>query len=90
MSRGFDPWMGKIPWRRKLPGAFHGQKSLASCSQWGCIELDTTEQLTQHKPSQNTNEIFVKIRRVDENFYLVLCKLREELMPKTESHLKLI
>ena len=32
---GFDPWMGKIPWRRKwqptfvfLPGKFHGQRSL--------------------------------------------------------------
>ena len=33
---GFDPWVGKIPWRREwlptsvfLPGEFHGQKSLA-------------------------------------------------------------
>ena len=32
----FDPWIGKIPWRRKwpptpvfLPGEFHGQRSLA-------------------------------------------------------------
>ena len=32
----FDPWVGKIPWRREwlpiavfLPGEFHGQKSLA-------------------------------------------------------------
>ena len=32
---GFDPWVGKIPWRRKwqpdpvfLPGKFHGQRSL--------------------------------------------------------------
>ena len=36
---GFDPWVGKIPWRRKrqptpvfLPGKSHGQKSLAGCS----------------------------------------------------------
>ena len=36
---GFDPWVGKIPWRREwkptsvfLPGEFHGQWSLASCS----------------------------------------------------------
>jgi len=34
---GFDPWDGKIPWRRKsqptpifLPGKLHGQRSLAS------------------------------------------------------------
>ena len=33
---GFDPWVGKIPWRRKwqptpvfLPGKSHGQRSLA-------------------------------------------------------------
>ena len=32
----FDPWVGKIPWRRAwqptpvfLPGEFHGQKNLA-------------------------------------------------------------
>ena len=42
----------KIPWRRKwqptplfLPGEFHGQRSLASYSPWGCKESDTTEQL---------------------------------------------
>ena len=40
---GFDPWLGKIPWRRKLqpipvvlPGEFHGQRSLAGYSPWGC------------------------------------------------------
>ena len=39
---GFDPWVGKIPWRRKLqpipvylPGKFHGQRSLVSYSLWG-------------------------------------------------------
>ena len=36
---GFDPWVGKIPWRRKrqptpvfLPGESHGQRSLAGYS----------------------------------------------------------
>ena len=29
-----------------LTGEFHGQRSLASCSPWGCKESDTTEQLT--------------------------------------------
>ena len=40
------------PWRREwqptpifLPGEFHGQRSLAGYSAWGCQELDTTEQL---------------------------------------------
>ena len=42
-----------IPWRRKwlptpvfLPGEFHGQRSLLSCSPWGCKESDLTERLT--------------------------------------------
>ena len=40
---GFEPQVGKIPWRRKwqltqvfLPGESHGQRSLADCSPWGC------------------------------------------------------
>ena len=46
----FDPWVGKIPWRRKwqptpvlLPGEFHGQGNLPGYSPWGCTELDMTE-----------------------------------------------
>ena len=38
----FDPWVGKIPWRRKwqptpvfLPGKSHGQRSLVGYSPWG-------------------------------------------------------
>ena len=45
--REFDPWVGKIPWRRKsqptpvfLPGKFHGQRSLVGYSPWGCEEED--------------------------------------------------
>ena len=41
---GFDPWVGKIPWRRERlptpvlwPGEFHGL---------GCKELDRTERLS--------------------------------------------
>ena len=30
---------------QQLPGEVHGQRSLASCSPWGCKELDRTEQL---------------------------------------------
>ena len=47
---GFDPWVGKIPWRRKwqpmpvfLPGESHRQRSLAGCSPWGHKEADRTE-----------------------------------------------
>ena len=40
---GFDPWVRKIPWRRKwqstlvfLPGNSHGQRSLLGYSPWDC------------------------------------------------------
>ena len=47
---GFDPWVRKIPWRKKwqptpvfLPGESHGERSLAGYSPWGHKELDTTK-----------------------------------------------
>ena len=43
----FDPWVGKIPWRRAwqltpvfLPGESHGQRSLAGYSPWDHKESD--------------------------------------------------
>ena len=52
---GFDPWVGKIPWRRKwqptpvlLPGKSHVWRSLVGYSPWGCKELDKIEQLHFH------------------------------------------
>ena len=45
-----SPWIEKIPWRKEwlpslefLPGAFHGQRSLAGYSPWGLKESDMTE-----------------------------------------------
>ena len=50
MRCGFDPWVGKIPWRRKwqpapvlLSGESHGQRSLAGYSPQSHKELDITE-----------------------------------------------
>ena len=47
---GFDPWIGKIPWRTERlptpvfwPGEFH-----ALYSPWGRKESDTTERLALH------------------------------------------
>ena len=47
---GFNPWAGKMPWRRKwqptpvfLLGKSHGQRSLASYSPEGHKESDMTE-----------------------------------------------
>ena len=46
----FDPWVGKIPWRRAwqptpvfLPGESHGQRSLEDCGPQGHKESDTIE-----------------------------------------------
>ena len=54
----FDPWVGKIPWRRAwqptavfLPGEFHVQKSLVDYSPWGHKELDTNERLSSSMDS---------------------------------------
>ena len=45
---GFNPWVGKIPWRRKwhptpvlLPGKSHGQKILVGYGPWGRKESDS-------------------------------------------------
>ena len=47
---GFDPWAGKIPWRRKwqpapifLPGKSHRLRSLVSYSPWDPEKLYMTE-----------------------------------------------
>ena len=41
--RGFDSWVGKIPWKRNwqptpafLLGEFQGMRSLVGCSPWDC------------------------------------------------------
>ena len=64
MGHGFDPWVGKIPWRRAwqptpvfLPGESHGERSLAGYSWWDLKESETTERLNNdiyiHTFSQN-------------------------------------
>ena len=53
---GFDPWVGKIPWRREwqpapvfLPGTSHGQRSLRGYRPRAWKELDTTKQLDSNE-----------------------------------------
>ena len=56
LKRGrFDPWVGKIPWRRArqptpvfLPRESREQRSLVGCSPLGHTELDMTEATAQH------------------------------------------
>ena len=51
----FDPWVGKIPWRRVwqltpvfLPGESHGQRNLAGFSPQDCKEWNLLKQLSMH------------------------------------------
>ena len=60
----FDPWVGKISWRRKwqptpvfLPGESCGQRSLVGYSSWGHRDLNLTEQLSS---SSNSNKLQIK------------------------------
>ena len=60
---GFDPQVGKIPWRRKwqltlvsLPGKFHGQRGLVGYNPWG---------------SQKSQTPLTKQQRLSSNFYLL-------------------
>ena len=54
-KHGLDPWVGKIPWRRKwqltpilLPEDPHEQRNLVGYRPWGHKELDMTE-VAEHK-----------------------------------------
>ena len=52
LKHGFDPWVGKTPWRRAwqpapvfLPGKSPRQRSLVEYSPWDHKESNMTEQL---------------------------------------------
>ena len=54
----FDPWVGKIPWRRKwqstpvlLPGKYHCQRSLVGYSPWGGRVRNNLSDFTSTSPS---------------------------------------
>ena len=66
--RGFDPWVGKIPWSGKwqpalvfLPGKFHGHSILAGYSPWGCNELDTTVLAHTHTHTHTHTLIWLQL-----------------------------
>ena len=59
---GFDPWVGKIPWRKEwqptpvfFPRKFHGQRNLAGYSPWGHKESETTEGLSHTHTHTHTH-----------------------------------
>ena len=83
---GFDPWVGKILWRRKwqptpvfLPGESHGWRSLVDYSPKGRKESDTTEQQSArvrvhtHTHTHPENCIFSNILSHSEGCLFILC-----------------
>ena len=76
---GFDPWVGKIPWRRKwqptpvlLPVKSHGRRSLVSYSPWGCKraghDLATKTTTIDHIDSFKLAVLELFIRNLKLNF----------------------
>ena len=73
---GFDPWVGKIQYRRAgkhtpvisvfLPGEFYGQRSLAGYSPRGCKELGTTERLSMQHPIDGHRKLTIQAPSVKE------------------------
>ena len=65
--RGFDPWVGKISWRRKwqptpvfLSAKSHGHRSLAGYIPQDCNELDVTE-VTEHNRTGLSKEVLTEL-----------------------------
>ena len=79
---GFDPWIGKILWRREwlstsvfLPGESHGQRSLVGYSPRGRKESDTAERLTY------THHVIYNIKENRKKVFLVIRTLRIRFQP---------
>ena len=85
---GFDPWAGKIPWRRKwystpvfFPGESQGQRSLAGYSLWTRKQSNTAKRL-------NMQCMSMKILKWSEvtQLYPTLCDPMDCSLPETSVH----
>ena len=77
---GFDPWVGKIPWRRAwqptvvfLPGESHGQRSLVGYRPWGLKESDKTERLSTARTETNMSPFKLPPRKVISSVQSLSC-----------------
>ena len=87
----FNPWVGKIPWRKeRLPLQHsclenpHGQRSLAGYSPWGNKESDTTERLSTSTAQHRVCSLTTLISGADENG---LCTLFASVGPSPHATL---
>ena len=83
---GFDPWVGKIPWRRTqqptlvfLPGESHEQKSLTGCTSIGSQSQIWLKRLKTHarlsvwaSPEAHWYRIHLQCRRLTGDTGLIL------------------
>ena len=74
---GFEPWVGKIPWRRAWqpipilwPRESHGQRHLADCSPEDHTELDKTEATKQQHRKVELDKLSLAIHALSEVAYL--------------------
>ena len=77
---GFDPWVGKIPWRRKwqltlvfLSGESHEQRSLVGESMGSQKSQDMTERLKQQQITENKETPYI--------LFLLLWAVRARVCP---------
>ena len=64
---GFDPWVGKILWRREKATYSSILAWIILWTIWGCKELDTTEQLSlSPAPSENFQTLRTYIKKIRE------------------------
>ena len=78
---GFDPWVGKIPWRRArkstlvfLPGEFHGQRTLAGYGPQGHKDSDTTEAIQCTDTPLLTQGLQIHIS--EDSYYYDVCGIK--------------
>ena len=75
-----QPLDQEVPWRRigqltllLLPGEFHGQRSLAGYSPWGCKETDTTEHRGRWNSGLASNSVSSGSRRNGPTICWIFC-----------------
>ena len=82
----FNPWVGKILWRRKwqsipvlLPGKSHGQRSLVGYSLWGRKESDMTEWLHFTSLQSQVKFFLIKLSSQLTNLLAYVTKSHQEI-----------
>ena len=93
-----DPWVRKIPWRRKwpptlvfLPEKSHGQRNLAGYSPWGHKVLNMTELLNNnnilHIRGLKFSKTFISFWKSEDWYLAELALDQEDLTPESSRFL---